>query len=196
MDRPYRPRWSRTPPGHRGDDIVVVTDETPLGRCSARRRGFCGSSSTSARSSVKWTGASRSSQRRWANSPQSRALARYSQPSWLGMKVMSLHQARLGWSGSNSPSRPGRSGAGWVLASGLVRLRRRLGRKLTRPWAALSRSARLWFTSQPRRHSSAVYAWCPVDPSKSAWMTRISATRSACSRLVSVEPFARLVAQT
>jgi hypothetical protein len=57
---------------------------------------------------------------------RSMTLARYSHPSSVGMQVMSPHQATLGWSGSNR--RPSRSGAGKVLVSGLVKLRRRRGR--------------------------------------------------------------------
>ena len=85
--------------------------------------------------------------------------ARYSQPSSVGIQVMSPHQATSGRSGSNS--RPSRSGAGAAPASGLVKLRRRRGRWPTMPWARISRSTRLWLARQPRRRSSAVTRGAP-----------------------------------
>jgi hypothetical protein len=100
---------------------------------------------------------------------------------------MSPHQVRLGWSGSNSRrAGPAQVGAGMWLGQAAPTS----GPETDEAVGGHGRSARLWFTGQPRRGSSAVHAWCPIDPSESTWMTRISAARSACSRLVSIGPCA------
>ena len=74
---------------------------------------------------------------------RSMTLARYSQPSSVGIQVTSPHQARSGRSGSNS--RPSRSGAGGAARSWRVRLRRqRAGSRRRYGRASAARAACGW----------------------------------------------------